>query len=134
MAHRDAKDTELEDSVVNNFLSEFEEAINDDLNIPLAVGVLWKVIRYPVKSRKLYDLILKMDQIFSLDFSNPKIKEKSPDETLPPEILQLIEERQKARKEKNFALADKIRDDLLAQGIVLKDTKEGVKWERVERP
>lgn len=131
LAHRDSKDAEVEDNVIDSFLKEFEEAINDDLNIPLAIGVLWKVVRYPVKSYKLYELILKMDQIFSLDFANPKIKDAASEETLPAELMQLIEERQKARKEKNYALADKIRDELLAKGIALRDTKEGVKWERI---
>jgi len=131
LAHRDA-DGEVEDELVNSFLREFEEAINDDLNIPLAMSVLWKVARYPVKSRKLYELILKMDQVFSLDFDNPRIKKQEEEDSLPPEIMQLIEERQQARKEKNFALADKIRDELLAMGIALKDTKEGVKWERIK--
>jgi len=53
------------------------------------------------------------------------------EESLDSEIEKLIEERQKARKEKNWALADKIRDDLKQQGIILEDTPEGVKWKRV---
>jgi len=53
------------------------------------------------------------------------------EESLDSEIEKLIEERQKARKEKNWALADKIRDDLKEQGIILEDTPEGVKWKRV---
>ncbi|MDF2592715.1 MAG: cysS, partial [Clostridia bacterium] len=53
------------------------------------------------------------------------------EESIDDEIEALIEERQKARKEKNWALSDKIRDDLKAQGIVLEDTPSGVKWKRV---
>ena len=52
------------------------------------------------------------------------------EELLDEDILALIQQRQDARKAKNFALADQIRDQLLAQGIVLKDTREGVKWSR----
>ena len=51
-------------------------------------------------------------------------------ETLDSEVEELIEQRQQARKDKDFARADEIRDKLLAMGIVLKDTREGVKWER----
>jgi cysteinyl-tRNA synthetase len=53
------------------------------------------------------------------------------EESLDEGIEKLIEQRQQARKEKNWALADKIRDDLKAQGIVLEDTPQGVKWKRV---
>ena len=52
------------------------------------------------------------------------------EEILDSDIEKLIEERQAARKEKNFARADEIRDELLAKGIILKDTREGVKWKR----
>ena len=52
------------------------------------------------------------------------------EEILDKEIEALIEERQEARKAKNFARADEIRDELLEKGIVLKDTREGVKWKR----
>ena len=53
------------------------------------------------------------------------------DEILDKEIEDLIQERQEARKSKNFARADEIRDELLAKGIQLKDTREGVKWKRI---
>ena len=53
------------------------------------------------------------------------------EESLDDEIERLIEERQKARKEKNWALADKIRDDLKNRGIILEDTPQGVKWRRI---
>ena len=52
------------------------------------------------------------------------------DEILASDIEALIEERQAARKAKNFARADEIRDELLAKGIILKDTREGVQWKR----
>jgi cysteinyl-tRNA synthetase len=53
------------------------------------------------------------------------------EDSIDSEIEDLIEERQKARKEKNWAMSDKIRDDLKAKGIVLEDTPQGVKWKRV---
>ncbi|MGL4547625.1 CysS/YqeB C-terminal domain-containing protein, partial [Eubacterium aggregans] len=56
------------------------------------------------------------------------VKEKTED--LSTEVEALIEKRQQARKNKDFAMADQIRDDLLARGIVLEDTREGVKWKK----
>jgi cysteinyl-tRNA synthetase len=70
-----------------------------------------------------HDMLMKLTGVLGLLYK----KEESLDE----EIEKLIEERQKARKEKNWALSDKIRDDLKAQGILLEDTPEGVKWKRV---
>ena len=59
------------------------------------------------------------------------LKLETKEEVLDEEIERLIAERQTARKEKNFARADEIRDELLSRGIRLKDTREGVKWSRI---
>ena len=58
------------------------------------------------------------------------LKAEKQDEILDKDIEELIKERQEARKAKNFVRADEIRDELLAKGIILKDTREGVKWKR----
>jgi len=54
------------------------------------------------------------------------------EEELPADILRKIEQREQARREKNFALADSIRQELLQQGIVLEDTREGVRWKKIK--
>ena len=74
--------------------------------------------------KKSYDMYMELNGVLGL-----LTKEKE-DEILEDEILELIEKRQEARKNKDFTLADKIRDDLLDKGIVLKDTREGVKWHK----
>ena len=74
-------------------------------------------------AQSIYDEILMLGEILGLIL-------KVEVEILDEEIEQLILDRQQARKDKNFARADEIRDLLLAQGIILEDTREGVKWKR----
>ena len=105
-------------------MAEFEDAINDDLNIPKALGVAWNMVRYPEKSKDIYQLHLKMDEVFGLGIKDAEKKSEAEPE-LDKEIEQLIEERQQARKEKNWKLADEIRDKLKSMGIELMDTPQG---------
>jgi len=129
LAHKNADpQVRIDDETIRKFENEFTEAVNDDLNIPKAFGVVWNVVRYGTKSQDLYRLLLKMDQILALDFD--KAEEKAKDEVpeLDPEIQKLIDQRQQARKEKNWKLADEIRDRLNGMGIVLEDTPQGVRW------
>ena len=73
--------------------------------------------------QNLFDRLVRLTEVLGI------IVDKE-DEILDSDIEALIAERQAARKEKNFARADEIRDELLAKGIVLKDTREGVQWKR----
>lgn len=128
-AHKNADDgAKVDEGVVHAFRKDFEDAINDDLNIPRALGIAWNAARYATKSGEIYELLLNMDEVFGLDFA--KAEEKTADEmpTLTPEIEELIRKRQQARKEKNWRLADEIRDRLSGMGIQLEDTPQGVKW------
>ena len=122
------------DGDIKVLLNKFESAINDDLNIPLAMSVVWEAAKYPIKSNDIYELLLKMDKIISLDFDKAeKKKDRGNDvEDLPPQIIDLINRRIKAREERNYALSDEIRNELLEKGIAVKDTKEGMIWERCE--
>lgn len=128
LAHKNGVD-DVEADVVEGFRKDFQEAINDDLNIPKALGIVWSVVRYNKKSKALFDLLVAMDSILGLDISKVRPKEEKA-EAIDPEIEELINQRQQARKEKNWKLADEIRDKLKGMGIILKDTPEGVKWER----
>ncbi len=115
--------------VIDAFLADFEEAINDDLNIPKALGVAWNVVRYPDKSKQIYDLILKMDTIFGLDIEASEQKDEAPE--LDAAVEALVNERQQARKDKNWKRSDEIRDKLKEMGIELQDTPQGVKWKKI---
>ncbi|MEG2085260.1 MAG: cysteine--tRNA ligase [Clostridia bacterium] len=116
-------DVKTEQSTIDAYKNEFIEAINDDINIPLALGVLWKALREP-KSKDIYLLALDMDRVLglSLDNAHPQQEDK---QQAPAQIIELAEQRLKAKADKNYALSDKLRGDILAQGYQIKDTKEG---------
>ena len=115
------------------FMKKFEEAMDDDFNTADAISAIFELVKYTntnanADSSKayvdaLYAQLKKQAEICGL------ILEKKA-EILDDEIEALIQERQDARKAKNFARADEIRNQLLEQGIVLEDTREGVKWKR----
>ena len=131
LAHKNADPAvKIPVGVIQEFENEFLDAINDDLNIPKAMAVAWNVARYAEKSQDLYNLLLKMDRLFALDFDKAaeKVKEKEEVPELDPEIMALIDQRQQARKEKNWKVADEIRDRLNQKGILLEDTPQGVRW------
>jgi cysteinyl-tRNA synthetase len=129
LAHKLGND-EIDRQVIDDFRKEFDEAIFDDLNIPKALGVVWNIVRYGKKSRKLFDLLVELDSVLGLDIGKAEMKEEN-NEQLDPEIEELVNKRQQARKEKDWKLADEIRDKLKEMGIVLEDTPQGVKWRRV---
>ena len=110
-------------SVIEEYKNKFLEAINDDLNMPVAMSVIWDVIKNPNKSKSLADLLLEFDKVLGVDIN--KEKEENNIE-LPEEISKMLEDRRKAREEKNWDLSDKIRDELKEKGYIVKDTKEGM--------
>jgi cysteinyl-tRNA synthetase len=119
----------VDNETIAAFKSEFENAINDDLNIPKALGVVWNVIRYSKKSKQLFDLLVEFDKVLGLGID--KVEEKSEkQDDVSAEVEELISQRQQARKDKNWKLADEIRDKLKGMGIVLEDTPQGVKWRK----
>ena len=112
---------DVSDSVIKEYEEKFLEAINDDLNMPVAMSVVWDVIKNPSKSKKLQNLLLKFDEVLGLDLKNYKKQEN----ILPEEIEKLVKERNEARTNKNWAESDRIRDILIEKGYSVKDSKEG---------
>ena len=110
---------EVEESVIGELENKFHLAINDDLNMPAAMGIVWEVVKYPKKSKELAKLLEKFDTVMGLKIDKQDKKEQE----IPEEIKELMEKRQKARQEKNWAEADKIRDEILAKGYTVQDTK-----------
>jgi cysteinyl-tRNA synthetase len=110
-----------DDKKINKeYLEEFNNAMNDDLNTPKALQVLWKLVR-DEKADGKYKTIEEMDKIFGLKLlEKEKIK-------IPSEVKKLAEERKKARDEKNWKKADEIRNKINKLGFVVNDTPEG--WE-----
>ena len=108
------------DSVIADYENKFHEAINDDLNMPLAMSVVWEVVKNPMKSNKFAKLLDKFDEVLGLNLSHKEELE------LPKEIKDILEERKNARENKDWAKSDELRDKLLDLGYVVKDTKNGV--------
>lgn len=116
------------------YVTKFEEAMDDDFNTADAIAAVFELVKFSNTNVKedssgafadgLLEILKKLCDVLGI------ITEKK-EEMLDKEIEDLIEERQEARKAKNFARADEIRDELLKKGILLKDTREGVKWQRV---
>lgn len=116
-----------------DFVGSFEKAMEDDFNTADAISAIFELVKYANTTadgessgaylNELLNLIVKLTDVLGIIV---KKKEK----LLDADIEALIQERQEARKERNFARADEIRDELLAKGIVLEDTREGVKWKR----
>ena len=115
------------------FVDGFEAAMDDDFNTADAVASVFDLVKYINTNtegesskeylKNLFDLLVKLTDVLGL------IVDKK-EEILAEDIEKLIEERQAARKAKDFARADAIRDELLEKGIVLEDTREGVKWKK----
>jgi len=115
------------------FRRRFEEAVNDDLNVPKALGIVWEMARSKPASREMYELILSCDEILALDLHLEPAPDAPVTETEKegdPEILAMIEKRAAAKKEKNYAEADRIRAELAEQGIELIDTPKGTTYRR----
>ncbi len=109
--------------LTEKYRAEFYDAINDDLNIPLALGVLWTMLKNE-PARDLYTAALEFDKVLglSLDAAAP-VQEHSDD--VPEEIRKIAEERLTARKNKDWATSDRLRDRLKAEGWAIADSKDG---------
>ncbi len=123
-------DGDISDDKIAQYENRFHEAINDDLNMPLAMGVVWEVIRNEVKSKQFATLLEKFDEVLGLDLKNSK-KYFDKEIEIPKEIKELIKQRSKAKEEKNWEQADKIRDEIKEKGYNILDTKNGVKVEKI---
>ena len=120
-------------SKTDAYVEEFEKAMDDDFNTADAIAAIFELVKYANTTataesskeylRGLLDRIVKLGDVLGL------ILDKK-EELLDADIEKLIEERQAARKAKDFAKADAIRDELLEKGIILKDTREGVQWKK----
>ena len=113
------------DEEIAKYEETFHKAINDDLNMPLAMSVVWDVVKNPKKSKKLAELLRKFDTVLALS-----LDKKADVEEIPEEVIRLAEERLKARAEKNWAESDRLRDEISALGYSIKDSKDGYELSR----
>ncbi len=114
---------DIDDDVIEQYENKFLEAINDDLNMPVAMSVVWDIIKNTAKSKKLANLILKFDEVLGFDLKNYKPEAQ----VIPSEIQELIDQRKIARQNKDWAKSDELRDIIIKKGYNIKDTKDGMK-------
>ena len=113
---------EVDEEIINDFEEKFHEAINDDLNMPQALSVVWDTIKYPKKSKKIATLLKKFDTVLALNIEKTIETIKI---DIPQEIEKMVEQRMIARRNKNWEESDRLRDEILKKGYNIKDTKEG---------
>ncbi|MBQ2577463.1 MAG: cysteine--tRNA ligase, partial [Lachnospiraceae bacterium] len=116
------------------YVTKFEAAMEDDFNTADAVSAVFELVKYANTNvdekssaglvESIYEMMKDLMDVLGVDL-------KAKEDDLDAHVQEMIEKRQQARKDKNFALADQIRDELLAEGIQLLDTREGVKWKKV---
>ena len=116
-----------------SFANKFDEAMDDDFNTADAISAIFELVKFAntcaaESSSRAFLKALKEEIVALTDICGLEVEKKQ--ELLDGEIEALIRERQEARKAKNFARADEIRDLLADKGIILEDTREGVKWKR----
>ncbi|KAI4453761.1 cysteinyl-trna synthetase [Holotrichia oblita] len=120
---------------IAGYKAEFLDAVSDDINIPLALGLLWTMLKNP-PSRDIYALALEFDKVLGLDLDKAYDKVKgqsfaakegsqSEHEIIPLEIAKLLERRAQARKEKDFKKSDELRDQIAVLGYTVVDSKDG---------
>ena len=112
---------------------KFEQAMEDDFNTADAISAVFELVKFAnmnadgTDTKQYIDELIKKITVLT-DVLGLKVEKQ--EQMLDADIEALIEERQQARKNRDFARADEIRDELLAKGIVLEDTREGVRWKR----
>ena len=122
----------VDEAALKEYKAKFVEVVGNDVNTSMGITLLYDVLKADLNGSTKRAIIDSYDYVLSLDLLKEEVQEDSGvDAELEAYVLAKIEERKAAKKEKNFALADAIRNELLEKGIVLKDTREGVKWERV---
>ena len=118
--HKNGND-DIEEDVIIEYERKFHEAINDDLNIPASMSIVWEVIKLDKKSKKIAKLLEKFDEVLGIDIK----KENTEEAEIPREVQELAEQREKARKEKDWEMSDMLRDKIEALGYMVKDGVQG---------
>ena len=124
--HKDVN-KKIDKNIISKYEEQFLDAINDDMNMPVAISIVWEIAKEKEKSNDFYELIKKFDSVLSLDLD----KNDKEDINIPEDIKLILNERKDARKNKDFAKSDELRDKLKELGYIVKDTKDGQIIEKV---
>ena len=120
----------VDETEIARLEQEFLDAINDDMNMPAALAVVWEIAKNNNRSKDYAKLLDKFDTVLSLGIDREPFKKEETIE-INAEIEELLERRKQARLNKDFKTSDEIRDELLSLGYKVIDTKEGQKIEKV---
>jgi cysteinyl-tRNA synthetase len=121
---------EVDKAAYDRLMKGFTDALDNDINTALAITALYDVLRDGTNNATKFALIKEFDKVLSLSLieNAEKLNSAEPaEEELPAEVIELAEQRKAARKEKNFALADELRDKITALGYVVEETRQGTK-------
>ena len=121
-----SKDGEVDNKVFNEYKNKFISYLEDDINTANAISVIYDVLKAETSESTKFELIKDFDNVLGLELTIENTNNSEVDEEY---IKSKIEERNDAKKNKNYELADSIRNELLEKGIVLKDTREGTTYE-----
>ena len=126
------KNGEVDKKAFDEYKEKFENALCADLNSSMAITVLYDMLKADISDATKFALADSFDKVLSLNLTAERKMnaESEVDAELESYVLAMIEERKAAKKEKNFQRADEIRNELLEKGIILEDTREGVKWKK----
>ncbi len=123
-----------EEKVLISFRDDFEKGMDDDFNTAAAIATIFDMVKYinlNFDNKTNVEYVKNFNELFTELCDILGIAYLREEVLLDSDIEELITKRQQARKDKDFTMADKIRDDLVARGIVLEDTREGVRYKRV---
>ncbi len=121
----------VDEAAAAEYKKQFVEAVGNDVNTSMGLTLVYDVLKTELNGATKRAILGGFDEVLGLDLLKAEAEVAGEvDAELESYVLGKIEERKAAKKEKNFALADAIRNELLEQGIVLEDTREGVKWKR----
>lgn len=121
-------DSKLDNEKFEEYNNKFKEALSNDLNTSMALTTLYDVIKADITNKTKLELIKSFDEVLSLDLLKEQTSNITPEEK---EIIEnLINQRNEAKKNKEYEKADQIREELLNMGIIIKDTREGTTYEK----
>lgn len=125
----DESNGDIDKAEFDRLRKEFTDAMDNDLNTSMAITALYNVLKSDVNAKTKLALIADFDKVLSLDLiaQAEKLKDSSAVEEIPAEILELAEQRKEARKAKDFAAADALRDKISQMGYLIEETRQGTK-------
>ena len=124
---------EVDGQQVEEYKVKFAEAVGNDINTSMGLTVLYDALKADTNGATKRAVIMAIDEVLSLQLARAweETEAAGADDELTAYVEKMIQERAAAKKDKNFARADEIRDELREKGVQIKDTREGVQWEVV---